>query len=107
MILLTLISVASSQTNNTPSDSGRAAELMDHPYPTTGMTITDLASFTKQLESMFPVGPQIIGVTLRDENTVIVKTGKQVGPLSGSGDLITYEKKNGKWVETDRLHWKS
>lgn len=74
-------------------------------YPITGMTLIELTSFINEVK--LPVGPKIIGIQIKNERTVIIRTGKLTGHLAGAGEEIVYEKKNGKWVETSRIHWKS
>jgi len=74
-------------------------------YPITGMTLIELTSFINEVK--LPVGPKIIGIQIKNERTVIIRTGKLTGRLAGAGEEIVFEKKNGKWVETSRIHWKS
>ena len=97
-IFLALTCGLFAQTN--ASSGGEQSE-----YPISGMTVIQLASFINEVK--LPVGPRIIGIQIKNERTVIIRTGKLTGPLAGTGEEIVFEKKNGKWEETSRIHWKS
>jgi hypothetical protein len=99
-IVCALALMVQSQTN-TPQNPQRA------DCPVTGMSVVDLAAFLNEIKLEMPVGPRIIGVSVRSESRVEIRTRNKPikGPLSGSGEIITYTKQNGKWTVTDRSTW--
>jgi hypothetical protein len=107
LVVVILALVALSLTSLASPDSNRAWKIVKDPYPTTGMTTTDLAVFAKELTSLSPTGLKVIELTFRDENTVIIHTGKRNGALDGSGEIIVYEKQKGRWTEIGRFPWRS
>ena len=106
MLLIVLAGLACSSFSQT----NPPAKATESDYPITGMTAIDLASCINEIKLLLPVGPKIVNISIKNESKVTITTittEKVTGPLSGGGDMITFEKKNGKWVETSNGHWVS
>ena len=76
-------------------------------FPVTGLTARDLATFFTEINLMMPVGPKIVSVqAINDSKVVVMTVNKPVkGPLSGSGERITFLKENGKWIISAKETW--
>jgi len=101
VLLLTLLAAMTfSQTENpTPSETT--------DFPVTGLTARDLATFFTEINLMMPVGPKIVSVqAINDSKIVVMTVDKPIkGPLSGSGERITFLKENGKWIISAKETW--
>ena len=98
VVALALTADLFAQTNSSPNS-------VQSEYPVTGMSAVQLVAFINEIK--LPVGPRIIGITVKNERSVTIRTGRLTGPLAGAGEDITFEKKDGKWIETNRIHWVS
>lgn len=101
LILTALVAVtARGQTNEVPTKAF-------DDYPITGMGITDFVACLNALKAQIPVGPKIIGLQITNGRKITITTGEISGPLTGSGQIMTFEVRKGKWVLTESVPWHS
>jgi len=83
-------------------------ETVASPNHWQGITPTQLEEAIKQIKEGLPASG-ILSISLLGETDIEVWTGRQNGPLDGSGMLLRFQKKNGKWTEdkTRRSSWRS
>jgi len=71
-----------------------------------GITPTQLEEAIKQIKEGLPASG-ILSMSFLGETSIEVWTGRINGPLAGSGIVLRFQKKNGKWTEdrTRRSSW--
>ena len=75
------------------------AEARPAVYPNVGITAAELEEAISQIKEGYQIGG-ILWMTFEGAIRIEVTTGRQNGPRAGSGHLIYFEKKDGKWKKT-------
>lgn len=76
-------------------------------YPINGMSAAELEAFLTEVKQQLGPNTKILSIVFKGPARVEVQTGISSGPLSGTGEVVSFEKKNQKWVETNRGPWRS
>jgi hypothetical protein len=86
-------------------------------YPQMGMSITDLATAMAEITPILPTTPgpsdnsdykpNVLRVKVYGTSRIVLTTGLQRGPRSGSGHEFEFRKLNGKWTKVAEADWVS
>jgi hypothetical protein len=79
--------------------------MSNDPTYDAALTPAEILAITQTINAMPGINHRIIGVVVRDKQTVIVRTGTMRGPRFGSGDLITLKFVDNDWKAVETSGW--
>ncbi len=104
---------------HTNLNSALVPPAFENSYPQLGMTIADLATAITEITPLLPTTPgafdrfdsnykpKVLSMTVHGTGRIVLTTGHQDGPRSGSGRMFEFRKLNGKWTKVAERDWVS